>query len=153
MLGGEDHVAGADLLEERRPSTRIAARGSLAEHRREVVVGEAASVGLEVMAARGRVTDPQGVLVPLGIGIVGEHALPAGARHLVVDIGAMRRPGRYRVEAPMHEDPQLGVLVPSGDRMRGDRFEGRQIGHRGTDGMRIIGGMIAGSRSVPPGWA
>ena len=45
MLGGEDHVAGADLLEERRPSIRIAALGSLAEHGREVVVGEVAPVG------------------------------------------------------------------------------------------------------------
>ena len=132
MLGGEDHVTGADLLEQRRPSIRIAALGSLAEHRREVIVGKTASVGLDVMAACGRVTDPQGVLVPLGIGIVGEHALPAGSRHLVVDIGATRRPARHRVEAPVHEDAQLGVLVPSRDRMRGDGFEGRQIGHRST---------------------
>ena len=139
MLGGEDKVAGADLLEQRRPSIRIAALGSLAEHGSEVVVGEVAPVGRLMMAARGRVAEPQRVLVPLGIWIIGEHALPAGARHLVVDIGPVRRPARYRVEAPMHEDPQLGVLEPSRDRMRGDRFEGRQIGHRSADGMRIMG--------------
>lgn len=78
--------------EQLHPGTRVEAFG--AEPRDEVVVGEGLAVGLAVV----------------GIGGV------AGVLHLVpVPLGVLRadrRPGGYRVDPPVDEDPELRLLEP-----------------------------------------
>ncbi len=58
--------------------------------------------------------DPHGVPIPLGVGVLAQHPLRPVLDQQLLNVGHLRRPTRYRVQAPVDEDPELGVVEPDG---------------------------------------
>src|SRR5699024_177146 len=108
MLGGGNEITGTGAGGEARdPRGGVLAGVPVVG---EVLVAVADSVELLVAVLRGAAVDAHRVRVPLGV-------LVAGVGGLGGDVAAVQHvgPGRDRVQAPVHEDPELRVAVPVRD--------------------------------------
>ena len=114
VLGREHDVAGPGRAAQVGQRVEVGPTTGVVEHVDEIVVGVVVPVLLAVVQLRGAARELHGVEVPLAIGILVEHPLrPVLGEHLL-NVGHPRRPARHGVQAPVHEDPQLGVVVPGG---------------------------------------
>src|SRR5699024_2198973 len=105
VLGGGHDVAGPCALRQS-DDLADAALGGLPVVG-EVLVGVSEAEGLLVAGLGGAAVDADGVGVPLGVLVAGV-GVGRGDVAAVQDVG----PGRYRVQAPVHEDPEFRVAVP-----------------------------------------
>ena len=117
MLGRQHVVLSARVLEQLDPALRVPLGGG--EHRDEVVVVEALAVRLRVVGVRRIVGILQVLPVPLGVFL------------------ADRCPAGHRVDAPVDEDAELGVVEP----VR------RLVGRQGRVGSCVVG-HAEGERGV-----
>src|SRR5699024_8742814 len=108
VLGGGHEVAGTGTGGEARDPCRGVLAGMPVVG--EVLVAVADAVQLLVAVLRGAAVDAHVVRVQLGV-------LVAGGGVLDGDVAAVQHvgPGRDRVQAPVHEDPELRVAVPVRD--------------------------------------
>ena len=123
VLRGEHHVAGPGGGRDAGEPVEIGRGRRRVERRDEVVVPEAGAVGRTVVARRRRARDAHRVAVPLGVRDVREHRRRALLAQQGLDVRSGRRPRRDRVQPPVDEQAQLGVVVP-----------GRQRTHVGAHG-------------------
>lgn len=141
VLGGEDVVLRSGVPEQLDPGARIELLGC--EPRDEVVVVEVLAVDIAVVGVRRVVRVLHLVPVPLGV--------------LLAD----RRPGGHRVDTPVDEDPELGVLEPVRRLVSGERGVGglelrhtegepaRRRGRVGAAAVRHDAAVARGARLDP----
>jgi len=101
MFRREDNVFCAGVFENFRPYGRVPLLAFRVEGLSEAVVVVICAVVLLVVGLRRRTVDPDGVVVPLGIGVVFQEV-----RLLEVD-QFERRPSRDRIKSPVDEMPSL----------------------------------------------
>ena len=102
--------------------SRLAAAGGVLERLGEVVVGVVDAVDLGVVPLGRAALDLHRVEVPLGVGVLPQHPLGAALDEELLNVGHAGRPARHRVEPPVEEDPQLGVVVPDRHPVGADGF-------------------------------
>ena len=114
VLGRQHDVTGSGRAAQVGQRVEVGLAAGVVERRHEVLVGVVVPVHLAVVPLRRAARQPHGVEVPLGVGVLEEHPLRPVLREHLLDVGHLRRPARHRVEAPVHEDAQLGVVIPVG---------------------------------------
>ena len=117
VLSGEDDVARTRACAQVRDGVEIRGIGAGIKGRDEAVVGEVRAVGLRMMELRRAALELHRVAVPLGIGVVAEHACGTLVVQQLLDVAHLRSPARHGVETPVQEDAELGVVVPLGQGM------------------------------------
>ncbi len=117
MLGREHDVARPGLGAQPGQGIEVRAGRGVVEGLDEVVVGVGVAVHLGVVPRRGAALDAHRVEVPLGVGVLPQHPLRPELDQRLLDVGHPRRPAGHRVEAPVEEDAQLGVVEPIRDTM------------------------------------
>ena len=127
VLGGEHHVAGPGVTAQLGQRVEVGPGRGVVERPHEAVVGVVLAVDRGVVHGRGAPLDLHGVAVPLRVGVLPQHAPRAVPDQQLLDVGHPRRPARDRVEAPVDEDPQLGVVEPDRHPVGADRLPGPLI--------------------------
>ena len=122
VFGREHDVAGAGDLTQVGDGVEVGPGRGVVERLDEPVVGVVVAVDLGVVPLGRAAHDLHAVEVPLGVGVLPQHPLRAVLDEQLLDVGHPRRPARHRIEAPVEEDPQLGVVVPDGHSMVADGF-------------------------------
>lgn len=123
VLGGEDYIFGARVMEYPGPCLGIPVLSVTVKRGCEIVVVIVRAEVLAMIGLRGRSIDSQTVQIPLRVGIV-QHIVGVG--EIVLRMHE-RRPSRHRVQPPVNEDAQLGVGIPRRKRMLIERFESRFV--------------------------
>ncbi len=122
VLGGEHHVARAGGAAQVGQGVEVGARRGVVEGAHEIVVGVVLAVHLRVVQGGGTALDLHGVAVPLGVRVLAQHPARSVLDEQLLNVGHPWRPPRHRVEAPVDEDPELGVVVPDRDLVRPQRL-------------------------------
>ena len=138
VLGGEHDVARARRPAQVGQGVEVGARRGVVEGADEVVVGVVLAVDLGVVELGRAALDLHGVAVPLGVRVLAQHPLRPVLDQQLLNVGHPRRPARHRVEAPVDEDPELGVVEPDGHPVRPQGLP-RPLehgGHGGSSGAR-----------------
>ena len=113
MFAGKNDIFGSGGAEDFSPGVGIPLFDLLIESDSEIVVVVIGAVGLAMIFLRGRTIDAHGVVIPFGVGIVGDVILRT---EIVIGMD-QRSPARDRVEPPMNKDAELCVVIPSGKSM------------------------------------
>ncbi len=120
VLGHRHHVARPGAGEQRDPVGHRRATRPLDELADEVGV-RGVAVGRRVVLGDRAAGDRPRVQVPLGVRGGAERIGPVAVLHHLAHVVGQRGEARHRVRPPVDEDPQLGVVVPPGQRAVGER--------------------------------
>ena len=112
VLGGQHHVTRAGIAADRRDRIHVRISGAAVEGSDEVVIGGVGAVGVALMTPGGAALQPTAVEVPLGIGVVPQHLRGTRCFEQLLDVRHLGCPTGHRVQTPVQEDSQFGVVVP-----------------------------------------
>ena len=122
VFSRQHHIAGPGVAADGRDRVHIGGGRAGVEARNEVVIGGVGAVSVALMTPGRTAFKTAAVEVPLSIGIVPQHRRRTGFFEQLLDIGHLGRPAWHRIQPPVQEDPEFGIVVPLRKGMGCDGF-------------------------------
>ena len=112
MFGGEHHVSRSGVAARGSDAVHVSPGGAVVEGCDEIVVGGVRSVGVALVAPGRAALQSAAVEIPLRVRVVAQHLCGPLIAEQLLDVRHLGCPAGHRVQPPVQEDPQLGVVVP-----------------------------------------